>query len=145
MPLEKGKSQAAFSHNVAAEVNAGKPQNQAVAIAYATQRKDESLSAHEKSSAKEWKSVEDRLVKLENKLSATSDLSKHEDYDKVRMKSVEKRESEIEKRTDSVDWRSRLDDAVGKACSLESHLNTIIAQKDKPKTNLPELAPYRIL
>ena len=34
MPLEKGKSKAAFSHNVKAEMNAGKPQKQAVAIAY---------------------------------------------------------------------------------------------------------------
>lgn len=34
MPLEPGKSQAAFSHNVKAEMQAGKPQKQAVAIAY---------------------------------------------------------------------------------------------------------------
>ena len=34
MPLEKGKSKKAFSHNVAAEVAAGKSQDQAVAIAY---------------------------------------------------------------------------------------------------------------
>lgn len=35
MPLEKGSGRAAFSRNVATEVNAGKPQKQAVAIAYA--------------------------------------------------------------------------------------------------------------
>jgi len=34
MPLEKGKSKEAFSHNVETEVKAGKPQKQAVAIAY---------------------------------------------------------------------------------------------------------------
>lgn len=34
MPLEKGKSREAFSHNVKTEVAAGKPQKQAVAIAY---------------------------------------------------------------------------------------------------------------
>lgn len=34
MPLEKGKSRAAFSHNVHTEMNAGKPQKQSVAIAY---------------------------------------------------------------------------------------------------------------
>ena len=34
MPLEPGKSKKAFSHNVAAEMHAGKPQKQAVAIAY---------------------------------------------------------------------------------------------------------------
>jgi len=39
MPLQKGKSQKAFSHNVKAEIAAGKPQKQAVAIAYAVKRK----------------------------------------------------------------------------------------------------------
>lgn len=39
MPLMKGKSKAAFSHNVAAEMHAGKPQDQALAIAYAQKRK----------------------------------------------------------------------------------------------------------
>lgn len=34
MPLMKGKSQKAFSHNVSTEMHAGKPQKQAVAIAY---------------------------------------------------------------------------------------------------------------
>lgn len=39
MPLEEGKSKAAFSHNVEAEMRAGKPQKQAVAIAYSEKRK----------------------------------------------------------------------------------------------------------
>lgn len=39
MPLKKGKSKAAFSANVKTEMKAGRPQKQAVAIAYATQRK----------------------------------------------------------------------------------------------------------
>lgn len=43
MPLEKGKSKAAFRHNVETEVKAGKPQKQAVAIAYSTQRGDSRL------------------------------------------------------------------------------------------------------
>jgi hypothetical protein len=34
MPLMKGRSKTAFSHNVSAEIRAGKPQKQAVAIAY---------------------------------------------------------------------------------------------------------------
>jgi len=38
MPLIKSKSKQAFSKNVAAEVHAGKPVKQAVAIAYATKR-----------------------------------------------------------------------------------------------------------
>jgi len=39
MPLTKSKSKKAFSHNVKAEIEAGKPQKQAVAIAYAVKRK----------------------------------------------------------------------------------------------------------
>jgi hypothetical protein len=41
MPLSLGKSKKAFSHNVAAEMHAGKPQDQAVAIAYSQKRKAE--------------------------------------------------------------------------------------------------------
>lgn len=39
MPLVKSKSKSAFSQNVKTEMTHGKPQKQAVAIAYATQRK----------------------------------------------------------------------------------------------------------
>lgn len=39
MPLKSGKSKAAFSRNIEIEVAAGKPQKQAVAIAYAQKRK----------------------------------------------------------------------------------------------------------
>ena len=39
MPLDKSKSKEAFSHNVKAEIKAGKPQDQAVAIAYSEKRK----------------------------------------------------------------------------------------------------------
>jgi len=38
MPLKKSTSKAAFKSNIRAEVNAGKPVKQAVAIAYATKR-----------------------------------------------------------------------------------------------------------
>ena len=34
MPLEKGSSRSAISHNIAAEIKAGKPKAQAAAIAY---------------------------------------------------------------------------------------------------------------
>lgn len=40
MPLESGKSKAAFSHNVATEIKVGDPQKQAVAIAYSKKRGD---------------------------------------------------------------------------------------------------------
>lgn len=45
MPLRTGKSRAAFSANVAAEMHAGKPQKQAVAIAYAMKRRTRGLTA----------------------------------------------------------------------------------------------------
>lgn len=38
MPLVKSPSKAAFRKNISAEVRAGKPVKQAVAIAYATKR-----------------------------------------------------------------------------------------------------------
>lgn len=38
MPLKKSTTPKAFSQNVKAEVRAGKPQKQAVAIAYAVKR-----------------------------------------------------------------------------------------------------------
>ncbi len=39
MPLNYGRGKKAFSANVEAEVSAGKPQKQAVAIAYSVQRR----------------------------------------------------------------------------------------------------------
>lgn len=39
MPLKKSAGKKAFSANVRAEMHAGKPQKQAVAIAYSVQRK----------------------------------------------------------------------------------------------------------
>ena len=39
MPLIPGKSKEAFSHNIAAEIKAGRPQKQAIAIAYSEKRR----------------------------------------------------------------------------------------------------------
>ncbi len=41
MPLKQGKSQKSFEHNIKAEMNAGKPQPQALAIAYSVKRKNQ--------------------------------------------------------------------------------------------------------
>jgi hypothetical protein len=38
MPLKKSTSKKAFSDNIRAEMNAGKPQKQSVAIAYSVKR-----------------------------------------------------------------------------------------------------------
>lgn len=53
MPLIKGKSKGAFAHNVKAEIAAGKPPKQAVAIAYSEKRaaggRDSKQSEHHSS------------------------------------------------------------------------------------------------
>ena len=43
MPLDKSGSKKAFSKNIATEIKAGKPQKQAVAIAYAVKRRKKKL------------------------------------------------------------------------------------------------------
>jgi hypothetical protein len=45
MPLETGSSKETISHNIATEVNAGKPQKQAVAIAFSKAGKSRSDAA----------------------------------------------------------------------------------------------------
>lgn len=40
MPLKEGKSKEAFSYNVSELMHSGRPQKQALAIAYAEQRKE---------------------------------------------------------------------------------------------------------
>ena len=44
MPLNKGKSKQAFSQNVKTEMDAGKPQKQSLAIAYAMKRKAKKMA-----------------------------------------------------------------------------------------------------
>lgn len=46
MPLVQGKAPKSFSSNVSTEMHAGKPQNQALAIAYAVKRKNAKKMAH---------------------------------------------------------------------------------------------------
>jgi hypothetical protein len=45
MPLEKGKSQETISRNIATEIRAGKPKEQAAAIAYRTAGTDDAMRA----------------------------------------------------------------------------------------------------
>lgn len=48
MPLKKSASKKAFSENVKKEIEAGKPQKQAVAIAYSVKRKAQGSKAKAK-------------------------------------------------------------------------------------------------
>jgi hypothetical protein len=51
MPLKKSKSKEAFKENIATEVKSGKPEKQAVAIAYSEKREAEHKSANRGSAA----------------------------------------------------------------------------------------------
>ncbi len=48
MPLDKSKSKGAFVSNVKTEIAAGKPQKQAVAVAYSVKRAGNKLTAGKK-------------------------------------------------------------------------------------------------
>ena len=48
MPLEKSTSKEAFEHNIKAEVAAGKPDKQAVAIAYSEKREARHMDSESK-------------------------------------------------------------------------------------------------
>lgn len=71
MPLKPGKSKAAFGHNVKAEMHAGKPQRQALAIAYNEARKRKMFSggtvenhenSQEESGDDEWSDMENEFL-----------------------------------------------------------------------------------
>lgn len=60
MPLDYSKSKESFSKNVKAEIAAGKPQKQAVAIAYSVERKGKPKS---KSQSKRFDKMKEYLGK----------------------------------------------------------------------------------
>ena len=55
MPLKKSKSKAAFKSNIRKEVKAGKPDKQAVAIAYSEKREAERRDDKERAKKKKRK------------------------------------------------------------------------------------------
>jgi len=65
MPLTKSTSKKAFSHNVKAEIGAGKPPKQAVAIAYSTKREAQGdhHSAHSRKRSEHYHSKVASVVK----------------------------------------------------------------------------------
>lgn len=65
MPLMPGKSKKAFSHNVEAEMSAGKPQDQALAISYNMKRKNKRKKMAEGGMAKESAKFEPRPMPAE--------------------------------------------------------------------------------
>jgi hypothetical protein len=63
MPLIKSTSRAAFGKNIAAEMRAGKPQKQAVAIAYSEKREAaKKASHHSRHSARRSEHYHSRVV-----------------------------------------------------------------------------------
>jgi len=152
MPLEKGKSQAAFSHNVETEIKAGKPQKQAVAIAYATKRGDDFSSKLD--AVKDcMDKIETRIDELTKKADAIASRkdgtqgltipfspARHErNANGVFVQTLEKKSKDYHK-----DSKSKLDSALFKASSLDNHIQGILNQKLN-KDNLPTVSPYRIL
>ena len=90
MPLSKGKSRAAFSSNVATEMASGKPQKQAVAIAYAQKGERKNAMKKEKgipkSASKEVKAKD----KAEDKKHGAPEGSKTDQaQDRKTMREVE--------------------------------------------------------
>lgn len=77
MPLIKSTSKGAFAKNVKAEVAAGKPVKQAVAIAYATKR-DAKKDHHSSYSAKRSEDYHNRVVKSNEVKRSSTKMSKLE-------------------------------------------------------------------
>jgi hypothetical protein len=74
----KSKSKAAFKHNIEAEMRAGKPQKQALAIAYATKRRSKSKGG-----------MIEHLVRTEPKEYAKGGMVEDEEFDSQHMSGAE--------------------------------------------------------
>jgi hypothetical protein len=86
MPLQSGKSKAAFSHNVEVEIEAGKPQKQAVAIAYSKRGEDnievelrEAIEAGEKEAEHQRKALAKLGEDLEVEIEPTPSETVHDE------------------------------------------------------------------
>lgn len=73
MPLEPGKSNEEFSHNVATEMHAGKPQKQAVAIAYS--EKERSPSKDDNRSSERTYDMAEGYAPIKGTVSSLAELN----------------------------------------------------------------------
>jgi hypothetical protein len=80
MPLLKSKSAKAFSHNVGAEMDAGKPPKQALAIAYSIKRRNRK-NMNEGEQVQKEKSLGDKIVDVYKSFGA-KDETPHEEMNK---------------------------------------------------------------
>lgn len=84
MPLIKSKSDKAFSSNVEAEMNAGKPHDQALAIAYSVKNKAKYAKGgqiqEETEEIPQFQSVAEAILAKANAPVQTDDANLKEDY-----------------------------------------------------------------
>jgi hypothetical protein len=78
MPLTKSTSKGAFAHNVKAEIAAGKPPKQAVAIAYSEKRAAQKSEHHSSHSQKRSEHYHSKVVKGQSVKPAATKMTRAE-------------------------------------------------------------------